>query len=217
MSSTTAFVMNSIFSFCARAVEHDLRRAELLAPVHDRHLRGEARQERRLLHRGVAAADDDQLLVLEERAVAGGARRDAAALVGLLAGEPEPARARAGGDDHGLRAVLGVLDPDAERALGEVDAGDVVGDELRAEALRLPAELGHHLGAHDAVGVARVVLDVARDHQLAAPLEALDHERLEVGARGVERGRVAGRAAADDDQFTDIVHFGSFLTSLYLD
>ena len=63
----------------------------------------------------------------------------------------------------------------------------------------------HHLGPHDAVGVARVVLDVARDHQLAAPLEALDHERLELGARGVERCRVAGRAAADDDQLTHVV------------
>ena len=60
---------------------------------------------------------------------------------------------------------------------------DVVGDELGAEALGLAAEVVHHLGPHDPVGVARVVLDVARDHQLAAPLEPLDHERLQVGAR----------------------------------
>ena len=45
----------------ARAVEHDLRRAELAAPVDDRHLRREPGQEDRLLHRRVAAADDHDL------------------------------------------------------------------------------------------------------------------------------------------------------------
>ena len=54
----------------ARALEHDLRGAELVATVHDRHLGRELRQEDRLLHRGVAAADDDRLAVLEERRVA---------------------------------------------------------------------------------------------------------------------------------------------------
>src|SRR5579884_2729985 len=91
----------------------------------------------------------------------------------------------------------------SQRALAPVatiTARDVVGKELGAEALGLAAEVGHHLGPHHAVRVAGVVLDVARDHQLAAPREALDHERLEVCARGVQRGRVARRAAADDDQ-----------------
>ena len=77
--------------------------------------------------------------------------------------------------------------------------------ELGAEALGLAAEVGHHLGPDDAVGVAGVVLDVARDHQLAAPLEALDHERLQLGARCVERSGVPGGAAADDDQLTHVV------------
>ncbi len=69
-----------------------------------------------------------------------------------------------------------------QAAVGELDAVGVVGDEAGAEALGLGAELVHHLGAHDPVGVARVVLDVGRVLKLAAPLEALDHERLEVGA-----------------------------------
>ena len=186
----------------AGAVEHDLRRAELVAPVDQRDLRAEARQEQRLLHRGVAAADDDDRHVAEERAVAGRAGGDAAPLEALLGLEPEPARGRAGRDDHGLGAVLVVADPDAERALGEVDLRHVVGDVLGAEALRLVAELLHHLRPHHAVRVARVVLDVARDHQLAAPLEALDHERAQVGARAVQRCGVPGGAAADDDQLT---------------
>ena len=69
----------------------------------------------------------------------------------------------------------------------------------RPEALGLGAEAAHQLGALDPVGEARVVLDVARDHQLAAGLVAGDDDRGEVGPRGVDRGGQAGRAGADDD------------------
>src|SRR5436190_234018 len=92
------------------------------------------------------------------------------------------------------------MDPDPERPLREVDAGDVVGDELGAEALRLAAEVAHHHGPHDPVRIPRIVLNVAREHQLATPLEALDHEWLQLGAGAVERRRIPGGAAADDDQ-----------------
>ena len=91
----------------------------------------------------------------------------------------------------------------------ELDAGHVVGLEPGAEALGLVAEVLHHLRAHDPFGEARVVLDIGRLLEQAAPREALDHERLEVGARGVQRGRVPGRATADDDHvFNPLVdHF----------
>ena len=55
-------------------------------------------------------------------------------------------------------------------------------------------KLLHQLRAHDPLGKARVVLDVGRVLKLPAPLEALDDERLEVGARRVDGGRVAGGA-----------------------
>ena len=51
----------------AGAVEHDRRGAELVAPVDDRHLVGELREEDRLLHRRVAAADDDDVLARGRR------------------------------------------------------------------------------------------------------------------------------------------------------
>ena len=190
----------------AGSLEHDRRGAELVAPVHDRHLARVAGEERRLLHRRVSTADDDKLLVAEEGAVAGGAGRDAATLEPLLTGDAEPACARAGCDDHRVRPVLFTLDPDAERPLGEVDARDVVRDEVDVETLRLAAELRHHLGAHHAVGIPGVVLDVARNHQLAAPVEAFDHQRLEVCPRRVEGCRVPRRAAPDDDQITYVAH-----------
>src|SRR5918995_1667569 len=185
------------------AVGHDLRGAELAAAVDDRHLRREARQEERLLHRRVPATDDHDLAVAVERAVAGRAVRDTASLQRNLGLQPELPRAGAGRDDHRASLVLVVADPDAEGTLGEVDLGHVVGDELRPELLGLPAELHHHLRAEDPLGVSGVVLDVARDHELAAPLEALDHEGLQVGTGGIERRRVPGGPAADDDQVTD--------------
>ena len=65
--------------------------------------------------------------------------------------------------------------------VGQPHLGRLVGDEARAEALGLVAHARHELGAHDPLGEARVVLDVGRLLEQAAPEEALDDERLEVG------------------------------------
>ncbi len=108
-----------------------------------------------------------------------------------------------------VRAMLNIADPHAVNATGlvrELDAIGLLGHQPCAEALGLLAELVHHLRAHHAVGEAGVVLDVGRLLEQAAPGEALDHERLEIRARGVERGRVPGRPAADDDHVLDVAH-----------
>ena len=198
-----------MFSVALRAVEHDLGRAELVAPVHDRHLRGELGEEDRLLHRGVAAADDDRLALLEERRVAGRAVGDAAAVAELLlAGHAELLVLRAHREDHRARLVVLVVDPHRVQAalLGRrLHAGRVVGQEARAEALGLVAHRLHELGAHDPVAEAGVVLDLGGLLQQAAPEEALDDQRREVGARGVQRGRVARGSAADDDDLLDVL------------
>ena len=62
-----------------RALLHDLRGAQRVAAVHDRHRPGEAGEEGGLLHRRVAAADHDDVLVAEEEAVTGRTPRDAVA------------------------------------------------------------------------------------------------------------------------------------------
>ena len=54
----------------------------------------------------------------------------------------------------------------------EVDPGDLVGEELGAEAGRLGPEVAHELGPQDAVDEARVVLDLGGQHELAAGLVA---------------------------------------------
>ena len=57
----------------ARALQHDLGRAEVFAAVHQRHLFAEARQEIGLFHGGIAAAHHHDLLAAIKEAVAGGA------------------------------------------------------------------------------------------------------------------------------------------------
>ena len=207
-SSTTYGVRKSMFSVLLRPLEHDLRGAELVAAVHDRHARGELGEEERLLHRGVAAADDHGRLVLVERGVAGRAVGHAAAAELLLAGHAELLVLGAHREDDRAGLVLLVVDPHRVRlALGaRLDLGDVVGDEARAEALRLVAELLHHLRPHDPLGVAGVVLDVGRLLEQPAPEEALDDERVQVRAGGVERRGVARRTASDDDDLLDVRH-----------
>ena len=135
-----------------RPVDHDLARPERVAPVEQVDLGREAGQVGRLLEGGVAATDDRDLAVAEEEAVARRAGRHAAAAQAGLAIETEPQRRGAGGDDHGLGAVLGAARPDAERAGREVDAVDVDVDEARSEALGLGAHRGHQLRALDALG-----------------------------------------------------------------
>ena len=87
--------------------------------------------------------------------------------------------------------------PSARHANGrlrEVDLGDAVEHQLGAAVGRLRRHLLHQPGALDHLGEARIVLDVGRDRELAADLEALDQERLQIGARRVDRRGVAGRA-----------------------
>ena len=65
--------------------------------------------------------------------------------------------------------------------------------------LGLLLHLLHQPGALDDVGEAGIVLHIGGDGELAAGLDALDQDRLQHGAGGIDRGRIAGRAGADDD------------------
>ena len=189
------------------ALLHDLGGAQLVAAHDQGDLGAEARQERRLLDRGVATTDDRDVLVAEEEAVTRGAPRDATARQGVLVGQVELAVARAGGQDHRPRGVGvgGGLD-DLDLA-GEVDLDHVVGDDLGAEALGLRAHLVHQGRAHDAVAEAGEVLDLGGVHQRAAGgHRTLEDQRLQAGAGGVDRGGVARGAGADDDHVAGLGH-----------
>src|SRR4051812_13996823 len=188
-----------------RALLHDLGRAQLGTPVHHGDRLGEAGEEGRLLHRRVTAADHDDVLVAEEEAVTGGTGGHAAAEQALLVVQPEVAVLRAGGHDHRVRPVHLVADLDDLRGGGEVDLGDVTGDELGAEALGLRAHVVHELRALDALGEPGEVLDLGGRHQRATELRALEHQGVQVGARRIGGCGVPGRAGPDDDQVADPV------------
>src|SRR5262249_52396558 len=61
------------------------------------------------------------------------------------------------------------------------------------------------LRTHDSGLEAGIVLDLGRDGELPARLPAGDQKGLQAPAGGVEGGRIAGRAGAQDD---DVMKFG---------
>ena len=74
---------------------------------------------------------------------------------------------------------------------------------LGAEILRLLLHVLHQVGTVDAFGKAREILHQGGERELAAGFVAADHQRLQIGAGGVDGGRVSGAAGTDDD---DVSH-----------
>ena len=54
---------------------------------------------------------------------------------------------------------------------------------------------------HDPVLETGVVLDIGRDRELSTGLRAVDHQRLELCARRIDRGGEACRTRTEDDDF----------------
>ena len=181
------------------ALEHDAGGAEVFAAVDDGDFAGEACEEERLFHGGVAAADDGDLFAAGEEAVAGGAGADAVADECLFRRKAEPARGGAGGDDERAGEDDVLADGELEGRLADVDGGEVAEGDLGAEARGLLLHVVDELGALDAVGPAGEVLDKRGDGELAAGLVAFEDERFEVGARGVDGSGQPGAAGAQDD------------------
>ena len=158
-------------------------------------------------------------LAPEEEAVAGGAGGHAVAEQLGLARQAEHQRAGAGRHDDRLGPVgrarrrSAVADPDAERAGTRGRPCCALTVSISApKRSGLGPHAHHQLGAHDPVGEAGVVLDVGRQHELAAGLVAgrrrlaLEHERAQVGPGGVDGGGEPGGAGTDDDDVADVGH-----------
>jgi hypothetical protein len=174
-----------------------------VAPVHHGDLVGEVGEEQRLLDRSIAAPDDDHVFPAVEESVAGRASRYPIALEFLFAWDVEPARLRARRDNQGIGEVDGAgIAGDPERTLGQLEAGDVIRNEAGADVLGLFLHLVHEPRALDNVGVARVVLDVRCDGQLAAGLNPRNENRLEHRARRIDRSRITGGSGSNDDDFS---------------
>src|SRR5437879_4402021 len=122
----------------------DLFRSEGVAAMDESDLLGVVCQIDRLLDRGIAAADHHHFLAAEKEPVAGRAGRNAETAEDLLARDTEPARLRAGGDDHGFADIeIPRIAPGDEWPAYEVDLGDHVENDLGADVLGLPLHLLH--------------------------------------------------------------------------
>jgi hypothetical protein len=201
----------SIFGL-AKARLHDARRAQAVATMDQGHVVGEAGEEGRLLDGRVASTNHRDPVPAKEEPVAGRARGHAVPEEPVLVGAAEHERVGPGRDDQrvdqvGGLGLAGIPDPDAERgALGELGAGHLAGQQLRAEPLGLRPHGRHELGTHHAVGEAGVVLHLGGQHELTARLVArrgrltLYDDRGELRARRVDRRREA-RGPGSRDQY----------------
>ena len=173
--------------------------AEAVAPVHDRHLGGEIGEKQRLLDCGIAAADHQHLFAPIEEAVAGGAGGNAVAAKLLFRRQVEPARLGAGGENEAVGQIdIAGIANQPQRPAAELHGVHMVGNDPGADMLSLLLHLLHQPRALDDVGEARVILYVRGDGELSARLHALDQDRIEHGAGGIDCCRVAGRTGADD-------------------
>ena len=103
--------------------------------------------------------------------------------------------------DHDVAAAPG-------RARSSVTRLDLA--QLGAELHGLLLHLLGEVEARDALGEAGVVLDELGERDLAAGHVALEDDRLEAAAAGVDAGREARGAGADDD---DVEHVGAGLAA----
>ncbi|KAG1258232.1 hypothetical protein G6F66_014591 [Rhizopus arrhizus] len=116
----------------------------------------------RLFHGGIAAADHDHVLVTVEETVAGVAAGHAAAHEGLLGRQAQVLGRGAGGNDEGVAGVnLAGLPSHKERALGQVDLGDVVEQHFGVEAFGVLLEALHQVRTLHAIRVGRPIVDTA--------------------------------------------------------
>ena len=186
----------------------DLAAGQVRVAGHDRHLLGELGEEDALFARRVAAADDQHFLVAVEGAVAGGAEVHAGADEVVLAGDLQPpvGGAQSPAARHSCRTPSRPRCFTQRYSLVHRDPGDLLRlQDLDAEALSLEAEAVGELGAGDAFGEAGKVVQALGDPHLPTDAAALDDQRLDPFARGVEGGGQPGRPAADDDQVVEAV------------
>ena len=89
-----------------QVILQDFLRAQLVATMNERHVRGDVREVERLLDSRVPAADHSDFLVLEEESIAGRASRHAPTAEILLGRQAEVLGCCAGRDDQCIRRVV---------------------------------------------------------------------------------------------------------------
>src|SRR3954468_6043709 len=166
--------------------------------------RGEAREEERLFHGGVATADHGDLFPGEEKSIASCAGGNTVSDQSLFAGQPEPPGGSAAGDDQGLSLDGLFTELQGERTLTEIGAGKMTGANLSAEARGLALHVLDQLRTLNAFRKSGKIFYQRGERELAAGLVAFEDERLQVGAGGINGGSQAGASGAENHRVTDL-------------
>jgi len=158
----------------------------------------DAGQVDRRLDAGVAAADHRDALALEKRAIAMRAEADALGLVFLFAGHVHLAPAGTSGEDDRLALQRGaVLQLHFDQLAGNQLGGALQVHHVDVVVLDVLFQRGDQFRSLGVVD-GNEVLDAQRVHDLAS--ETLgDDAGTDALAGGVDGGRGAGRATADDE------------------
>src|SRR5688572_27523500 len=106
----------------------------------------------------------------------------------MFALKSEMTMTRTGGDDQRLRFDWVAIDTESERLLRNLNRFHRSELHLGAETLGLFLHACHQFIAIDPFGKAGKVFDDAGGGEQSARHGASEHERLEIGARGVKRG-----------------------------
>lgn len=113
----------------------------------------------------------------------------------VLAGDVHAAVFGTGRQDDGLRVEQFVVDGEDLDASGEIDRGDVLVADVRAELLGLLGHAPHEVRPLNALGETGEVLDLGRVHERPAGGDRTrEDDGLQARSRSVDRRRVARRA-----------------------
>ena len=123
-------------------------------------------------------------------------------LISIL--QPQPAGRSAGSDDQGTGLDPLAFHVEAERTLREIGIDDRAVQVFGAEVDGLLLHVLHQVGPVDPFGKAGEVLDQGGHGKLAASLVSGDDQRLQIGARRVNRGGISGTAGAHNN---DVSHW----------
>jgi hypothetical protein len=78
---------------------------------------------------------------------------------------------------------------------------NLIKDNLRSESLGVSEHPGHQVGAGQAMGIARPIVDIRGGHQLAALLYPGDQHRTQVGASSIHSSGITCRTRPENEQW----------------
>ncbi len=124
----------------------------------------------------------------------------------LFAGQSQPARRSSAGNDQGARVDGFLAQTQRKGTHTKIGADHVAKLVLGAESPRLLAHVLDQLRPLDAIRKSRKIFHQGSQRELASGFMAFEHQRLQFGARRVERRGVTGATRADDDNVANILH-----------